>query len=75
MECGNVARLVLFMGHVYGWLGLVTTAEFGNITLSNLMPHVPGVKGVKFFLREADDKYVYVQRKISLEEFNIDVRT
>ena len=78
MGGGNLATLVLFIVDMYGWCGVeITSAQttlIGDLPAANHMPPSDGVNGELIFLREEDEKYVYVQRKISSKEYNIDVR-
>ena len=79
MGCGNLAR-VLFFIHVYAWWGVASTAAgqtpVVTVTSDNLMLPSDGDQGHSIYLREADEKYVYVQRKIWVTswEYKIDVR-
>ena len=75
MGRGNVARLLLFL-HACGWWtsSAAGATPVANMTSANLMPPSDGQKGQSIYLREVDDKYVYVQRKITSVFYNIDVR-
>ena len=44
-----------------------------NVNASYLMPPSDNKKGSEVYPREADERFVYVQRKISTYEYNIDV--
>ena len=78
--------MLLLIGLIFGWLGQASTAaganstvpapegtSFGNVNASHLMPPSDGAKGKEVYPRAADDRFVYVQRKISTNVWKIDV--